>query len=427
MSDNTVATKMATEYNISMPQLNIPESSPDWVRAMYPALIKTMYEGFNGVLKKIIDDFNATFVEMQKQIDDLAELTKAATEAMKELKSQLLEKDYIIDNQHNHISSLRDVVDRNESYSRRENLIFGGISMGTDGTCTHIVYDILRSKFNIADPSTIVFVRCHYLQKPTNDRKGSIIARFQSFSQRMNIWNGRRCLLNTDFFLSEDFPSEISKRRNKLRPILKEASKHRQYEKCISLKQDKLFFDGVLYSCDNLHNLPVSIHPRTLSEKRSRGVLCFGGILSEYHEFSNFYRCDIRYRNMRFTSVEQAYQYIKAVYFNDNRSAYLILRNRCPTQIKMLGRNVSGFDQVRWNSEREPLMKRLIHEKFSQNPDLKQKLCDTGTMHLAEATKSDSFFGTGVSITNPTCLTRGSWTGSNRLGEALMDTRRELK
>ena len=49
------------------------------------------------------------------------------------------------------------------------------------------------------------------------------------------------------------------------------------------------------------------------------------------------------------------------------------------------------------------------------------------SMHLAEATKGDGHYGIGVALTHPSCLQKTSWKGSNKLGEALMDARRELK
>ena len=427
MSDNSVASKMAAQYKIEMPSFNFPESAPVWFTSAFPTIIQSIYEGFNGVLKKVIADFNDSYVEMQKQIDELSKLTKEATDAMNLLKSQLQERDYIIEEQTEHISGLNNTLDRNEAYSRRDNLIFGGIAHNAQGSCSDIVQNILKCNLNISDPSIFTFVRCHYLRTPTNDSKGSIIVRFHSFSQRMMVWNNRRLLLNTNYFVSEDYPSSVSKKRNKLRPILKEASKHKDFERCISIRHDQLFFKGELYNVNNLHKLPTCIHPRTLSEKRSKGILCFGGILSEYHEFSNFFKCGLTYKNIKFNSVEQAYQYCKALLFGDDRTAYLILCAVCPTKIKLLGKGVSGFDAVRWNGGREKLMRQLVGLKFSQNPDLKQKLCETGTMHLAEANRSDSFFGIGVSIAHPSCLQRSNWSGSNVLGEALMDTRRELR
>ena len=427
MGENREATKMASEYTIEPPVLTIPDSSPEWVSAMFPALIRSVYQGFNGVLQKVINDFNATFVEMQKQIDELSKLTQNATRAMEEFKIQLLEKDYIMDDQTQKINQLRGILDKNETYSRRPNLIFGGISFNNQGSCTSIVHNIMKTKLNIEDPTIFKFVRCHYLKRPTNISKGSIIARFEYFDQRMDIWSKRRSLLSSEFYLTEDFPAEVNRKRNKLRPILKEASKHQQYERCISMKYDKLNFDGTLYGIDDLHKLPVSIHPRTLSERRTKGILCFGGVLSEYHELSNYYKCEFVYKEVRFTSVEQGYQFCKATLFGDDRTAHMILCTNCPSEIKLLGRAVSGFDATKWSEGREKLMKRLLHEKFAQNPVLKKMLCDTGTMHLAEATRSDTYFGTGVPITNPTCTQRSTWTGTNVLGQLLMDTRRELK
>ena len=65
--------------------------------------------------------------------------------------------------------------------------------------------------------------------------------------------------------------------------------------------------------------------------------------------------------------------------------------------------------------------------KFSQNNNLKKTLCDTGTRHLAEASRNDQHFGIGIGITHPACLQKNNWKGGNKLGEALMDARKELR
>ena len=80
-----------------------------------------------------------------------------------------------------------------------------------------------------------------------------------------------------------------------MKPILKEASKHKQYEHCITMRGDKLLFKGELLDVDKLHTLPTEIHPRSIFELRTDDSLCFGGLNSEYHELSNFYRCPIKY------------------------------------------------------------------------------------------------------------------------------------
>ena len=128
---------------------------------------------------------------------------------------------------------------------------------------------------NIANATSFKFVRCHFLSKPTDTKKGSIIAQFESFSSRMTIWSKKRAL-KTDLYLSEDYPSEVNKIRSKLRPILKEASKHAEYASCISIKYDKLHFKGELFSIDNLHKLPDALHPQCKSVQLIRLLECSG-------------------------------------------------------------------------------------------------------------------------------------------------------
>ena len=102
---------------------------------------------------------------------------------------------------------------------------------------------------NIVNATPFKLVRCHLLNKPTDTKKGSRIAQFESFSSRMTVWSKKRALMKTDRYLSEDYPREVNKIRStsKLRPILKEASKHTEYTSCISIKYDKLHFKGELY------------------------------------------------------------------------------------------------------------------------------------------------------------------------------------
>ena len=70
-------------------------------------------------------------------------------------------------------------------------------------------------------------------------------------------------------YVEEDFPAEVARKRNRLRPILKAAMKIQQYQKNISIKNDKMLFNGKLLSVDELQKLPKAIHPRTLDIRSS--------------------------------------------------------------------------------------------------------------------------------------------------------------
>ena len=42
---------------LEMPKIVIPDNSPEWVIEMFPTLIKSIYDTFNGKVKKIVSDF----------------------------------------------------------------------------------------------------------------------------------------------------------------------------------------------------------------------------------------------------------------------------------------------------------------------------------------------------------------------------------
>lgn len=71
------------------------------------------------------------------------------------------------------------------------------------------------------------------------------------------------------------------------------------------------------------------------------------------------------------------------------------------------------------------MMKAIVTDKFSQNPQLQEKLLLTGTRTLIEAT-TDPYWGAGV-IIGSKLLAKGKWKGSNHLGTILGEVRDELK
>ena len=183
---------------------------------------------------------------------------------MKKLRDTLHTKQYQVDNNATVISDLKETINKNESFSRRDNLIFGGFNLDRNDrrSCDEIVREDTFTKalnMSIDEASAIKFVRCHFFTKRSGDNRSSIIARFESYRQRTMIWNKRRSLRVV--YVTEDFPYDIKRKRNKLKPILKAASKNLQYRNCISMMADKLLFKGKLLSVNNLQQFPTDINP----------------------------------------------------------------------------------------------------------------------------------------------------------------------
>jgi ribA/ribD-fused uncharacterized protein len=73
-----------------------------------------------------------------------------------------------------------------------------------------------------------------------------------------------------------------------------------------------------------------------------------------------------------------------------------------------------------WADRKDKIMREALHYKFDQNPDLKQKLLDTGDKILIEHAMRDAWYGTGE-------YEGETYVGKNMLGVILMELRDEYR
>ena len=134
----------------------------------------------------------------------------------------------------------------------------------------------------------------------------------------------------------------------------------------------------------------------------------------EYYFLSNFYDCTVLYEGILYKSSEAAFQAQKCSSEEEKQkfSAY------DPDQAKHHGKRVKPFDSAAWNEKRMKVMYNVVYAKFTQHPDLAQKLIDTGDAILEEGNSwNDLYWGVDAKTRQ----------GSNHLGRILMRIRKELK
>lgn len=139
------------------------------------------------------------------------------------------------------------------------------------------------------------------------------------------------------------------------------------------------------------------------------------GFFYEYRWLSNFHLCPVEYGGYVFPSSENAYQCIK-MKIGDLNQPYTITDfvAATPNEAKKMGQKVILRDD--WERVKTFKMWMILNEKFSQNPDLTEKLLATGTKYLEETNYwKDTFLGVCNGI------------GENRLGKILMNMREEFK
>lgn len=156
-------------------------------------------------------------------------------------------------------------------------------------------------------------------------------------------------------------------------------------------------------------------------------ILCFYSVKEKYGFMSNWYHCEFEENGIRYISSEQYMMYKKAMLFGDQAIADQILKTRDNAKIKALGRKVASFDPTVWDAHKTEIMEAGLFAKFSQNPDIREKLLSTGDMVLAEASGRDRIWGIGLSMKSPFKEDMNAWKGTNMLGQSLMNVRQRLR
>lgn len=140
---------------------------------------------------------------------------------------------------------------RLESHSRRNNLIFYGISEEINESSAKteaLLYSFLEENLKLReeDVDGISIERAHRLGKrnANEEKLCPIIAKFSFYKSKELILSNARTLAGSAFGISQDFPREIVEIRRGLVKVLKEAKKEGRDAKLV---YDKLYIDGQRY------------------------------------------------------------------------------------------------------------------------------------------------------------------------------------
>ncbi|KAK3103528.1 hypothetical protein FSP39_019889 [Pinctada imbricata] len=128
---------------------------------------------------------------------------------------------------------------------------------------------------------------------------------------------------------------------------------------------------------------------------------------------STFYRMSFKSERKEFNSIEQAFQYIKALRHRDERTAQKVMRAKHAGIANKIGREVRIHPQ--WDKEKEAIMYQLLSEKTEQSAAFRNELKKTGEKDI-QVDIRDKFWGIGP-----------DGNGHNVLGKMLQDLRREIK
>ena len=109
---------------------------------------------------------------------------------------------------------------------------------------------------------------------------------------------------------------------------------------------------------------------------------------------------------------------------NDQIAMKNILMAKTALEAKVLGDQVDTNDN--WHNTKDHVMTTTLRLKFNQNPNLKDFLKNITQKTIAEASPSDRYWGTGISLDKAETTQCNLWLGENNLGKILQTIRNEI-
>ena len=430
----------------------LPKKVPEWGTFLVSEMTKCfekMNEHMNQFERNMNDKLDAFKLSLENDIKavndvamearDIARANAASVEHLQSDVEKLKSEMFSMTRTYNGLlcknQQLQQSHDKQESYSRRENLLIRGIKEQAEETekmCEDAVRQLLISEMNINDDKVkkMVLVRCHRIGPNNNDNNSTnycraIIVRFLDFNDRKLVWGERMALAGKEYSISENFANNIEYRRRLLYPIMKAAKKSAKYQKVL-LRGDILVVDNEEYSFDNLQDLPQDLHPKQFSFKTNKDWLIFGGPHSTFNFLPNYFPKQLTYKDIIHDTAEHAYQFAKAQMYNDSAAEEKILCADNPGEAKRIGGNVKNFNRKDWDNRKKKIMLDILRIKFKADSDEAKLLKDTDGKSLAEAGKS-KVFAVGLTLNNRNILDTSKWSkDGNLLGKCLMEIRNEL-
>jgi len=129
---------------------------------------------------------------------------------------------------------------------------------------------------------------------------------------------------------------------------------------------------------------------------------------------SNMYDCNIIYKGKEYGSSEHIYQAMKSE--NREYQEYIRTLDEPKKTKKEADRLLDETYEMRedWDEVKVALMEEILYLKFTQNPDLRDKLLATEGLIEEKNSWGDTFWGTCEGV------------GQNHLGRLLMKTRDKI-
>ena len=143
--------------------------------------------------------------------------------------------------------------------------------------------------------------------------------------------------------------------------------------------------------------------------------------------FSQWHKAPMTIDGIEYNSCEQYMMHQKALLFDDEIIADLIMQEKNPREQKKYGRMIKNFDKALWDKNCLAIVYEGNLAKFKQNNDLRAVLLLTDNRIMVEASPLDHIWGIGLDENAEGIDDPSYWLGLNLLGQALTLVKNQLR
>jgi ribA/ribD-fused uncharacterized protein len=228
------------------------------------------------------------------------------------------------------------------------------------------------------------------------------------------MFRNAKHLRGSGIFLKDDVCKNTQRKQTMLKPILNLAREEDRHARFIN---DKILFQGQLYSLDNHKNMPIDTERATC--RKGNGVTVFSG---ELCPLSNLHPVSITIDGKPYGSSEHFYQTRKCEELGNTRLAAQVYQAETPRQAMEIGKTLRPTQQ--WTETvGAAIMTKGVAAKFQINK-MKEFLLGTKGA-IGEGTKHPHW-GIGHNMHTKDALLVTNWDGSNLMGKILTELRENI-
>ena len=164
-----------------------------------------------------------------------------------------------------------------------------------------------------------------------------------------------------------------------------------------SYENNQISMDDVVWNEDQFEQSTVENDIEQLNDVNNEQTINIYAGTNENSDLSNLAIRPFTHLGTQFQSVEQAFQFYKSEFSPKNEYnqaiSQAIMTTTSGRELRRLGRSFKGLDQNAWDQMAPTIMKQLILDSFTQNPEAAQRLLSTGNSVLTH-TQDNSRWGT---------------------------------